>query len=424
MLERLAGILGAAPQLADHLAHHTAALEGLLVGAGGGIGSAASALPALVKEARYFEEAMEASRRLVQEGKFDIDAATLEGAIDPDAAGEARSALADAAISALLPHVTAEFAARHGVVKGGQLAVVALGKLGGREMLPGSDLDLILVYDHAAGTEASEAKARRGAPAPRPLPTIQYFTRLAHQMVGAITAPGAEGKLYEVDMRLRPSGSKGPVAVSLAAFQRYQAEDAWSWERMALTRARVVAGPPALSRRITAAIRAALSNPEKAATAIADALAMRQRMLRELPGDGPWDVKLSAGGLVEVEFIAQALQLHHAPRHPEVLATTTRIAIANLAKIGALGTREAEGLIAAERLWRGISGILRLTLGPWREESLPEPAASAVLRVAGPLCAAPPVDLPGLRAQMDESAAMVRQVFEARLGRLDQGNIS
>jgi glutamate-ammonia-ligase adenylyltransferase len=186
----------------------------------------------------------------------------------------------------------------------------------------------------------------------------------------------------------------------------------------------VVAGPPALSRRIGAAIRAALSNPEKAKTAIPDALAMRQRMLRELPGDGPWDVKLSPGGLVEVEFIAQALQLHRAPRHPEVLATTTRIAIANLAKIGALEDREAEALIAAERLWRGISGILRLTLGPWRDATLPEPAASAVLRVAGPLCASPPVDLPGLRAQMEASAALVRQVFEARLGRLEQGNPS
>jgi glutamate-ammonia-ligase adenylyltransferase len=167
-----------------------------------------------------------------------------------------------------------------------------------------------------------------------------------------------------------------------------------------------------------------LSNPEKAKAAIPDALAMRQRMLRELPGDGPWDVKLSPGGLVEVEFIAQALQLHHAPRHPEVLATTTRIAIANLAKIGALEATEAEALIAAERLWRGISGILRLTLGPWREATLPEPAASAVLRVAGPLCASPPVDLPGLRAQMEASAALVRKVFEARLGRLEQGNPS
>jgi glutamate-ammonia-ligase adenylyltransferase len=212
------------------------------------------------------------------------------------------------------------------------------------------------------------------------------------------------------------------VAVSLAAFQRYQAEDAWSWERMAMTRARVVAGPPALARRIGAAIRAALGNPEKAKTAIADALAMRARMLRELPGDGPWDVKLSPGGLVEVEFIAQALQLHHAPRHPEVLATTTRIALANLAKMGALTAEEAQDLISAERLWRGISGILRLTLGPWREDKLPEPAASAVLRVAAPLCPTPPVDLPGLRAQMEASAALVRSAFEARLGRLDEGS--
>ncbi|GGJ24589.1 bifunctional [glutamine synthetase] adenylyltransferase/[glutamine synthetase]-adenylyl-L-tyrosine phosphorylase [Neoroseomonas lacus] len=420
LLERLAGILGAAPQLADHLSRHPAALEGLLVGAGGSIGTAATVLPAQLKDARHIEEAMEAARRLVLEGKFEIDAATLEGTLGVDAAGEARSALADAAIAGLMPHVAREFAERFGRVKGGALAVVALGKLGGREMLPGSDLDLILIYDHAAAAEASEGRAKRGQPPLRSLPVSQYFTRLAHHLIGGITAPGAEGKLYEVDMRLRPSGSKGPVAVSLSGFQRYHAEEAWTWERMALTRARVVAAPPALQRKVEAAIRAALLRPDAAAKAIPDAVAMRGRMLRDLPPDGPWDVKLGRGGLVEVEFIAQALQLVHAREHPGVLATTTHVALARLAEAGLLEADEAAALIGAERLWRSISGLLRLTVGHWREEQLPESVAAALLHACRRLDPDDaPVDLPALQAQMARRAKQVRAVFERRLGRPD-----
>ena len=411
LLDRLAGVLGAAPQLADHLASHTAALEGLLTGAGGTVGNAATTLPALLKEARHIEEAMDAARRLVLEGKFEIDAAALEGQIDVDTAGEARSALADAAIVGMLPHIQAEFAERHGKVKGGALAVVALGKLGGREMLPGSDLDLILIYDHAAGTEMSEGKAKRGHPAPRPLPVSQYFTRLAHQVIAGITAPGPGGKLYEVDMRLRPSGSKGPVAVSLSGFQRYHAEDAWTWERMALTRARVVAAPPALKRKVEAAIRTALLRPGAAEKAIPDAVAMRARMLRDLPPDGPWDVKLGRGGLIEVEFIAQTLQLVAAKRHPEVLAATTRVALARLAGAGLLDAAEAETLIAAEHLWRTVSGLLRLTVGRWREDALPDSVVAPLLHACGV------ADLPALKARMAAESKAVRAVFERRLGR-------
>ncbi len=414
LLDRLAGVLGAAPQLADHLASHTAALEGLLTGAGGTVGNAATTLPALLKEARHIEEAMDAARRLVLEGKFEIDAAALEGQIDVDAAGVARSALADAAIVGMLPHIQAEFAERHGKVKGGALAVVALGKLGGREMLPGSDLDLILIYDHAPGVEMSEGKAKRDRPAPRSLPVSQYFTRLAHQVIAGVTAPGPGGKLYEVDMRLRPSGSKGPVAVSLSGFQRYHAEDAWTWERMALTRARVVAAPPELKRKVEAAIRAALLRPDAAEKAIPDAVAMRARMLRDLPPDGPWDVKLGRGGLVEVEFVAQTLQLVAAKQHPEVLAATTRVAIARLAEAGLLDAAEAETLIAAEHLWRTVSGLLRLTVGRWREETLPDSVVAPLLHACGA------ADLPGLKARMAQVSKEVRAVFERRLGRPEE----
>ncbi|WP_419899927.1 bifunctional [glutamine synthetase] adenylyltransferase/[glutamine synthetase]-adenylyl-L-tyrosine phosphorylase [Roseomonas sp. USHLN139] len=412
LLQRVAGILGAAPALANHLALNPASLEGLL--AGSGPGGAAAVLPALLKEARHFEEALDGARRLVTEGKFEIDAAGLEAVIDADAAGAARSDLADAAIAALLPHVTSEFVGRFGKVKGGALAVVALGKLGGQEMLPGSDLDLVLIYDHPEAVAES-------AGGPRSLPVSTYYGRLAQQMVAAITAPGAEGKLYEVDMRLRPTGNKGPVATSLSSFLRYHAEDAWTWERMALTRARCVAGPPGLRRRIASAVKNAIVS-HAGEDAITDAVAMRGRMLRELPGDGPWDIKAMPGGMIEVEFIAQALQLAHAKRHPGILAPTTRLALGKLGRAGLLPKEEAELLIGADRLWRTMLGLLRLTLGPWKQEALPAATAAAMLRATAPLLGQAAVDVTALRQQMREQAGQVRAIFERRLGPLSGGS--
>jgi glutamate-ammonia-ligase adenylyltransferase len=413
LLDRVAGLLGAAPQLADHLAHNAAALDGLLAGSLSPAGAdPAASLPALVKDARHLEEALEAARRLATERKFEIDAAELEGQLSADAAGELRADLADSAISALLPRVSADFAERYGRVPGGALAVVAFGKLGGREMLPGSDLDLVLLYDHDA--EASESIGGRKALAPS-----EYFIRLAPQVVGAITAPGAEGRLWEVDMRLRPSGNKGPVAIRLVGLEHYHRENAWTWERMALTRARPVAGPPALKRRIHEVLRAAMMKPGAAEVALADATAMRARLLRELPAEGPWDVKAMPGGLIEVEFIAQALQLAHAPVEPRVLATTTRTALARLGQHGVLPAAEAELLIAADRLWRTVLGLVRLTIGKSREVALPAPAEAALLRAVGPLLDPRPVDLAALRAQMQDMAGTVRSIFERRVGKLE-----
>ncbi|WP_043359004.1 bifunctional [glutamine synthetase] adenylyltransferase/[glutamine synthetase]-adenylyl-L-tyrosine phosphorylase [Belnapia sp. F-4-1] len=410
LLDRVAGLLGAAPQLADHLAHNAAALDGLLAGSLSPAGADPSAgLPALVKDARHLEEALEAARRLATERKFEIDAAELEGQLDGDAAGELRADLADSAIAALLPRVSADFAERYGRVPGGALAVVAFGKLGGREMLPGSDLDLVLLYDH--DPDATESIGGRKALAPS-----EYFIRLAPQVVGAITAPGAEGRLWEVDMRLRPSGNKGPVAIRLAGLEQYHRENAWTWERMALTRARPVAGPPALKRRINEVLRAAMLKPGAAEVALADATAMRARMLRDLPAEGPWDVKAMPGGLIEVEFIAQALQLAHAPREPRVLATTTRTALARLGQHGVLPAEEAATLIAADRLWRTVLGLVRLTIGKSRDVALPAPAEAALLRAVAPLLDPRPVDLAALRAQMQDMAGTVRAIFERRVG--------
>ncbi|TCI00364.1 bifunctional [glutamine synthetase] adenylyltransferase/[glutamine synthetase]-adenylyl-L-tyrosine phosphorylase [Roseococcus sp. SYP-B2431] len=412
LLVRLAGLLGAAPQLADHIARRPAALEGLLAGSYAAPGEKPlAALPALMREARDLDETLEATRRLVTEHMIEVDAAELEGRVDADSSGEQRSAIADAALAALLPAVQGDFARRFGKVAGGGLAILALGKLGGREMLPGSDLDLIFIYDHEPEAEASEGGARS-------LASSEYFIRLSHQVVAALTTAGRHGAAFEVDMRLRPSGNKGPVATRLSSFQRYHMEEAWTWERMALTRARVVAGPAPLSRQIAAAAEAALTAPRDAAKALADAASMRARMLRELPADGPWDLKAMPGGLMEVEFIAQAMTVAHAAEHPRLLRRTTRLVLGELGRQGLIDEREAATLIQAERLWRALLGRMRLTVGKWKEPGLPVTVEEALRLGAGTLVHQEVHDLAELRDVMAAHAASVRAGFERHLGSL------
>jgi glutamate-ammonia-ligase adenylyltransferase len=280
-----------------------------------------------------------------------------------------------------------------------------MGKAGGREMMAGSDLDLMLVYDHPV--EVSES---RGA---RRLPVSQWFVRAAHAYVAAVTAPGVDGPLYEVDMRLRPSGNKGPVAVSLGAFRRYHAEAAWTWERMALTRARVVAGPPALRTRIEEAIGEALAEAGGADRIRGDAASMRARMLRDLPPDGAWDVKLRPGGQIEVEFIAQVLQLIHAHEAPGLCSPTTRVALTRLADAGKLPPDDAAMLIHADHVWRTLQGMLRITVGRGARDELPDASALALLRAVGGA-----VDLETLQATLDDLAQQVRAMFVRHIGEI------
>jgi glutamate-ammonia-ligase adenylyltransferase len=406
LLDRVAAVLGAAPSLADHLARTPGSLDGLL--SGEEPPPPARLLRARLADARLLEDAIGIVRRTVREEDFSISVATMEGRLDTDAAGVARSALADAALAALLPRVLADFATRYGRVRGGAMAVVALGKAGGKEMMAGSDLDLMLVYDHPEDVSESSG-ARR-------LPASEWFVRACHAFVGAVTAPGIDGPLYAVDMRLRPSGNKGPVAVPLAGFRRYHAADAWTWERMALTRARVIAGPPALRARVEAAIAEAIATAGPAPKILADAASMRARLARDLPANGPWDVKLRPGGLMEVEFIAQALQLVHARARPQLCSQTTRLALSRLAEAGFVPASEAALLIRADRIWRTVQGMLRITLGRGAPAELPEASARPLLRAAEAAGAGPVVDAAALRAKLDALAAEVRAIFIRRIG--------
>jgi glutamate-ammonia-ligase adenylyltransferase len=217
--------------------------------------------------------------------------------------------------------------------------------------------------------------------------------------------------MYALDMRLRPSGNKGPVAVSLAGFERYHApinegEGAWTYERMALTRARVVAGPPGLRRKIETAIRLAIADAGPAAKIRADAAAMRARLLRDLPPSGKWDVKLRSGGQIEVEFITQTLELIH----PAQANPTTRIALQNLANAGVLGADDAALLIRADRTWRSVQGLLRIIYGRNPPEPLSNAATAALLAAVGT------IDMAAFRATLDQLAADVRAAFIRLVG--------
>ncbi|HTV87785.1 MAG TPA: bifunctional [glutamine synthetase] adenylyltransferase/[glutamine synthetase]-adenylyl-L-tyrosine phosphorylase, partial [Stellaceae bacterium] len=248
----VADIMAEAPSLAENLAQRPALLDAVLshgftAPLPDRAGLAAD-LAALLAAARDLQDTLDLLRRWAGERRFQVGVQLLRRGIDGSTAGGVLADIAESALAALLPAVEADFAAAHGVVGGGAFAIVAMGRLGSREMSLASDLDLILIYDAPADSA--------GSTGPRPLAVQAYYARLSQRLISAITAPTGEGRLYEVDMRLRPSGESGPIASSLAAFAQYQRDAAWTWEHLALTRARPVAGDPTLCRRAAAAIRA------------------------------------------------------------------------------------------------------------------------------------------------------------------------
>jgi len=219
-------------------------------------------------------------------------------------------------------------------------------------MSAASDLDIITIDEVAEGTE--------GADGPKPLTASKYYARVTQQLVSAITAPTAEGKLYEVDLRLRPSGNAGPVASQLPSFAAYQTTGAWTWEHMALTSAHVITGSPAFVAKIEATIRETLAeqrDPQKTAGDVRD---MRARIAKEYKTDDPWELKHVRGGLIDLEFIAQYLQLVHAHEHNDILSPNTREVFTLCAELGVLPQDVTERLIAAFDLQHDLTHILRI----------------------------------------------------------------
>jgi glutamate-ammonia-ligase adenylyltransferase len=402
LLRLVADIMGTAPRLARILSRRRRLLDAVLDPRTFATLPDADELDAIIAaelgQARDIQEVLDRARVVGSEQAFLIGVKVLSGTINASQAGGAYALLAERLIDALQIEVEGELVRAHGRVKGGAASVVAMGKLGGREMTAASDLDLIVVYDFDPALAQSDG--------PKPLAPSHYYARFTQRLIAALSAPTAEGALYEVDMRLRPSGQKGPVATQLSGFLEYQAKEAWTWEHMALTRARVITGPPELRRRVEDAIRTTLLTRRDRAKVAADVLDMRGRIWAEKATDNIWELKQVRGGLVDLEFISQYLQLIHAAEHPQILDQNTAAAYQKLRSAGLLDEAPAETLLAATRLLHDLTQVLRLCLeGPF-DPATASPGLRELLMRAGDS-----PSFPALEERLRETLSDVASLF-------------
>ena len=346
-------IAATAPALAHYLGRNSAVFDAVI---GGdffadwpGCDVLTKDLTGVLDRAPDYEARLDSARRWMKEWHFRIGVHHLRGLIDADNAGRQYSDLARAVLAAIFPVVEAHMATKHGPPPGRGAVVVAMGSLGAGRIHAASDLDLILIYD-GQGEDASIG--------PRPLQTRAYYARLTKALVTSLTAPMAEGRLYEVDMRLRPSGGKGPVATAFSGFEGYQMGDAWTWEHLALTRALVVAGDAALGddiESVRSKVLAAKSGNDAVRADVAD---MRRRIAQAKSPDGPWDAKIGAGRLQDIELTGQmvALLAGHTGR-----ATQDQIAAGVAA--GRLSDADGAALIAAAGLCWTVQAAAQLLVG-------------------------------------------------------------
>jgi [glutamine synthetase] adenylyltransferase / [glutamine synthetase]-adenylyl-L-tyrosine phosphorylase len=412
LLTLLADLMGTAPRLARQLSSRDDLLDAMLAP------DFFERLPeaddlrrefvSRLVDVRDLQDMLDACRRWAHGRQFQAGLHVLLGLSSGARAAATLTAIAEIVLEALLPTAERWLVGQHGRVEGGAFAVLGFGKLGSRELTIGSDLDLVFVYD------APEGAVSDGA---RPLPAATYYARLGQRLVSALTARTAEGELYEIDTRLRPSGNLGPVATSLASFARYQAETAQVWEQQALTRARVVAGDAGLGRSVAAAIRGSLARrrePEALARAVR---AMRERIFKEHGSPSPWNLKHARGGIVELEFAAQFLVLAHGHAEPRLLDTSTAAVLEAAGEAGLLPAHEARALADAFALFQSLLAVLRLSLAARFDPATAPPRLLEALVRAAALAApgeAPPAGFAALEARLVESQDAVRQMF-ARL---------
>ena len=388
LAELLALILAHAPPLADQLGFRPTLLDGLIDESSFSLPPHADELARRFLaevEGEPFDVALDRIRRMVGERRFALGVQLLAAHRDPIVIAEGYSDLAEAAIVALAAIVEQEFARSHGRVPGGELIVLGLGRLGGRALTHASDLDIIYLFDAPPGAQSDGTRS---------LPATDYYNRLASRMSAALATPTAAGPLYEVDTRLRPQGAQGMLAVSLSAFEEYQRREAWTWEHMALCRARPLTGSETQRKKVRDLICSILTAPRDTAQITKDAAAMREEMARHKPPAGPLDIKLGPGGLVDLEFAVHLLQLtRHAGLDPRL-----EIALAELVEKELID----EGADPDLRLLSRLLVVLRLV-----GTQAMEPAEESRALVAS-LCGH--ADWPALLAAIDQA----RQRIAAR----------
>jgi glutamate-ammonia-ligase adenylyltransferase len=406
LLDLVAAVMGSAPGLANHLARRTILLDSVL---SSDFYQPLPAAPEMTIDLAgqlaavdHEQDILDRARRWANDRRFQVGVQQLKAITRPAQAGLAYSNIAAATISALCDRIEQSFAETHGGFRGQRLAVLGMGKLGSREMSATSDLDLIFVYDIPPGLEASDGR--------QPLAPIQYYTRLSAKIVTALTAHTNEGALYEVDMRLRPSGRAGPLANSLEGFENYHAQSAWTWEHMALSRARVIHGPAGLVERLADIVKSTLCRPRDPAALVRDVADMRDRIARHMPPKSPWDFKHLPGGLFDIDFVAQYLALRHAAERPDLLDPHPAEMLRRAAAAGFVDRSDAERLRACRTLLSDVQSLLRLTLdtdeSAFDETRAPEGQQRLIATTEGA------ADLADLRARIAAETAAARAIYQ------------
>ncbi|MCG8490161.1 MAG: bifunctional [glutamine synthetase] adenylyltransferase/[glutamine synthetase]-adenylyl-L-tyrosine phosphorylase, partial [Sneathiellales bacterium] len=364
LLKLVAKIMGMAPELADRLSRNPMLLDGVLssdfMSPLPETDVLATDLELMLSTARDFQDVLDISRRWLNDLKFRVGVQILHhkdhdsGKGATVAAGAPLTRLAEVILGALLPRVTAELEMKHGSIPGGSFAIIAAGKFGSSEMTPRSDADLIFVYDIPEENLMTDGD--------KPIPAGLFYTRLSQRMINSLSALTGEGQLYEVDMRLRPHGKSGPLALSLEGFKRYYSEEAWTWEHLALTRARAVAGDLDCMEKADDALISILTSERDRTVVARDVTDMQARLHKEHAGKPVWALKNHPGGLMDLEFICQFLKLIHGHNHPEILEPNLQESLDQMGKAELLPIGTVERLKEAMTLYLNLQGLIRLSL--------------------------------------------------------------
>jgi glutamate-ammonia-ligase adenylyltransferase len=403
LLSLIVYIMSAAPKLADVIAARPHVFDGMLdPGMMAELPTRdylAGRLRGSLQQARYYEEVLDRLRIFAAEQRFLIGIRLLTGAINGAMAGRAFTHLADLIVEAALNAVLLEIEATHGKFPGGRVAVAGMGKLGSFELTAGSDIDLILFYDYDDAADESDGN--------KPLDAVRYFTRVTQRLIAALSAPTAEGVLYEVDMRLRPSGNKGPIATRITSFAKYQREEAWTWEHMALSRARLICGDASLIADAERVVEEVLSTHRDVGKVARDVAEMRALIEQEKPPANPWDLKLIAGGVVDIEFIAQYLALI-APANDVAIKVNGLSTGEALKELGAplMTEDDLDTCLRAFSLYTELSQLIRLCIdGPFDPKEAPAGLTDLVCRAGD--CP----DIRTLEGEIKQLSKAVRKLF-------------
>ncbi len=404
LVDLLVDIVSTSPALAQHLSRNAGVFDAVI---GGdffadwpGADSMTAQLQSRLREEGDYEAKLDMARRWAKEWHFRVGVHLLRGLTTPGQAAAQYADLARSAVAALWPEVQAEFARRHGPPPGRGAAVIGMGSLGAGRLNAGSDLDMIVVYD-PLDQDTSDGR--------RPLLTRQYYARLTQAMITALTARTAQGRLYEVDMRLRPSGNQGPVATSWHSFRSYQEDAAWLWEHLALTRAAVIASPDDLGRDIETLRQSLVARPRDRADTCRAVAEMRDRIAAAKGGGDPFDPKLGRGRMQDIELAAQmALLLAGDP------SRDVGTGIASGVACGLWSDADAQALGAAYRLCFDLQVAAKLLGdGVLEISALGQGEVAFLCRVTGA------ADMGALAGMLNEQAAAAADVIDRAVGQND-----